>query len=117
MIGSSRIALRRLGVCYSQSLLSGRQSTGLSAKEDTLVQAAKEQGVRLASRAAREAPDYLNGLLSWRDQLKKGRLTIYLDTSAVNHQLDQLRGITATLVVGVLVGAAMIASAMAEMAF
>jgi hypothetical protein len=45
----------------------------------------KKQGIRLASQAAQEAPDYLKGLLSWRDQIKKGRLTLYLDTSAVDH--------------------------------
>ena len=49
--------------------------------------------------------------LSWRDQFKKGRLTIYLDTSAVDRQVDQLQGIAATVAVGVLVGAVMIASA------
>jgi len=85
--------------------------------EDFVVEAAKKQGIRLASRAAQEAPDYVKGLLSWRDQLKKGGLTIYLDTSAVDRQVEQLRGITATLVVGVLVGAAMIASSVAALVF
>ena len=80
--------------------------------EDALTEIAKTQGIRLASRAAQEAPDYLKGLLSWHEQLKKGRLTIYLDTSAVNRQVDQLQGIAATVTVGVLVGAVMIASAM-----
>ena len=82
--------------------------------EDAMVEIAKKQGIRLASRAAQEAPDYLKGLLSWRDQLKKGRLTVYLNTSAVDRQVDQLRGITATVLVGILVGATMIASAVAE---
>jgi predicted unusual protein kinase regulating ubiquinone biosynthesis (AarF/ABC1/UbiB family) len=85
--------------------------------EEYLTGIAKTQGIRLASRAAQEAPDYLKGLLSWRDQLKKGRLTIYLDTSAVDRQVDQLRGITASVVIGVLVGATMIASAVAAQVF
>jgi hypothetical protein len=85
--------------------------------DEAIVEIAKTQGIRLASRAAQEAPDYIKGLLSWRDQLKKGRLTIYLDTSSVDRQVDQLRGITATVVVGVLVGAAMIASAVAAQVF
>jgi ubiquinone biosynthesis protein len=85
--------------------------------EEYLTGIAKTQGIRLASRAAQEAPDYLKGLLSWRDQLKKGRLTIYVDTSAVDRQVDQLRGITASVVIGVLVGATMIASAVAAQVF
>ena len=85
--------------------------------EDFIVDAAKKQGIRLASQAAQEAPDYLKGLLSWRDQLKKGRLTIYLDTSAVDRQVEQLRGITATVTVALLVGAAMIASSAAALVF
>jgi ubiquinone biosynthesis protein len=85
--------------------------------DEYLTGIAKTQGIRLASRAAQEAPDYLKGLLSWRDQLKKGRLTIYLDTSAVDRQVDQLRGITASVVIGVLVGATMIAAAVAAQVF
>ena len=85
--------------------------------EDVVLEAMKKQGIRLASQAAQEAPDYLKGLLSWRDQIKKGRLTLYLDTSAVDRQAAQLRRITATLVVGILVGAAMIASAVAAVVF
>ena len=85
--------------------------------EDFIVEAAKKQGIRLASQAAQEAPDYLKGLLSWRDQLKKGRLTIYLDTPAVDRQVEQLRGVTATVIVGVLVGAAMVASSVAALVF
>ena len=77
----------------------------------------RNKGIRLASQAAQEAPDYLKGLLSWREQLKKGRLTIYLDTSAVDRQVEQLRGVTATVVLGVLVGAAMVASAVAALVF
>jgi ubiquinone biosynthesis protein len=79
--------------------------------DDYLTEIAKKQGIRLASRALQEAPDYLKGLLSWRDQLQKGRLTLYLDTSAASRQVDQLQGIATTVAVGVLVGAVMIASA------
>ena len=85
--------------------------------EDFLIEAAKKQGIRLASQAAQEAPDYIKGLLSWRDQIKKGRLTIYLDTSAVDRQVEQLRGITGTVIVGLLIGAAMIASSVAVQVF
>src|SRR5215469_1385807 len=83
--------------------------------EDVIYEAMKKQGIRLAAQAAQEAPDYLKGLLSWRDQLKRGRLTIYLDTSAVDRQVEQLRGVTATVIVGILVGAAMVASSVAAL--
>jgi hypothetical protein len=33
-----------------------------------LAEIAKKRGIRLASRAIQEAPDYLKGLLSWRDR-------------------------------------------------
>jgi hypothetical protein len=79
--------------------------------DDYLAEIAKKQGIRPASRAIQEAPDYLKGLRSWRDQLKKARLTLYLDTSAVSRQVDQLQGIAASVAVGVLVGTMMIASA------
>jgi hypothetical protein len=82
-----------------------------------LAEIAKKQGIRLASRAIQETPDYLKGLQSWRDQVKKGRLTLYLDTSAVSPQVDQLQGHRGlgdcrrpVVTVGVLVGA-VIASA------
>ena len=85
-------------------------------RPDYLAEIAQKQGIRLASRAIQEAPDYLKGLLSGRDQLKKARLTHYLDTSAVSRQVDQLQGIATSVAVGVLAGAVMIASAI-ELAF
>jgi hypothetical protein len=41
--------------------------------------------------AAQEAPGYLKGLLSWRDQLKKGRLTIYLVIGYLGQMLRRRR--------------------------
>jgi hypothetical protein len=76
-----------------------------------LAEIAKKRGIRLDSRAIQEAPDYLKGLLSWCDQVKKGRPTPCLDTSAFSPQVDQSQGIAALVAVGVLAGAVMIASA------
>ena len=40
--------------------------------EEYLTGIAKTQGIRLVSWTAQEAPDYIKGLLSRRDQLTKG---------------------------------------------
>ena len=36
-----------------------------------LAEIAKKRGIRPDSRAIQEAPDYLKGLLSWRDQVRR----------------------------------------------
>ena len=85
--------------------------------EEAVVELARKEGLKLAGRALQEAPDYLKGLFSWRDQLKKGRLTVYVDTSSLDAQMSSLRSIVQTIVVAVLVGGAMIGSAIAAAAF
>jgi hypothetical protein len=72
--------------------------------------------MKVAGRALQEAPDYLKGLLSWRDQLKRGKFTLFLDTSSLNRQVDTLRTIAAMLVVALLVAGGMIGGAVASAA-
>ena len=67
--------------------------------EEALVEMSKKEATKLAGRALQEAPDYLRGLLSWRDQVKRGKFTLYLDTSSLNRQVDTLRSIASMLVV------------------
>ncbi len=55
--------------------------------------------------------------MSWRDQVKKGKFTLYLDTTSLNQQVDTLRSIAAMLVVALLVAGGMIGGAIASNVF
>ncbi|MFN8156213.1 MAG: AarF/UbiB family protein [Candidatus Nanopelagicales bacterium] len=103
---------------FATAALQAAQELGMEAfTEEAVVELARKEGLKLAGRALQEAPDYLKGLFSWRDQLKKGRLTVYVDTSSLDAQMSSLRSIVQTIVVAVLVGGAMIGSAIAAAAF
>jgi hypothetical protein len=94
------------------------QELGLEAvNEEAIVGLARKEGMKLAAKALQEAPDYLKGLLSWRDQLKKGKLTVYVDTSALDSQVRALRSIVQTIAIALLVGGGMIGAAIAAAAF
>ena len=71
--------------------------------EEAIVEAAKRESTKIAGQAIKEAPDYVKGLLSWRDQIKRGKFTLYLDTSSLDNQVASLRSIASTIVVAVLV--------------
>ncbi len=85
--------------------------------EDVVIAAGKKEATKIAGRAIQEAPEYLKGLVSWRDQVKKGKFTLYLDTTSLNQQVDTLRSIAAMLVVALLVAGGMIGGAIAANVF
>jgi ubiquinone biosynthesis protein len=87
-----------------------------SITEDALLSIGKKEATKMAGRALQEAPDYLKGLLSWRDQVKRGKFTLYLDTSSLNRQVDTLRSIAAMLVVALIVAGGIIGGAIASTA-
>ncbi len=65
----------------------------------------RRESTKVAGRALQEAPDYLKGLLSWRDQVKRGKFTLYLDTSSLepagrHPALDRAMVVVALLVAG-----------------
>ncbi len=91
----------------------GQQAIGDGVIED----AARREGSKLLSEAFQAAPDYLKGLLSWRDQLKSGRLTVYVDTSALDRQMEAARSITSMIVIAVLVAGSLVGSAVASSVF
>jgi ubiquinone biosynthesis protein len=99
-----------------EALQSVRELAADSLTEETLLDLGKKEGMKVAGRALQEAPDYLKGLLSWRDQLKRGKFTLFLDTSSLNRQVDTLRTIAAMLVVALLVAGGMIGGAVASAA-
>jgi predicted unusual protein kinase regulating ubiquinone biosynthesis (AarF/ABC1/UbiB family) len=79
--------------------------------------AIKDATVRQASFVIREAveqmPSIQEGLLRWLGVLKKGGLTVELDTSGLDKQLQSLRGIAQMLMLGILVVGLVIGSAIA----
>jgi hypothetical protein len=85
--------------------------------EDAVKTVLKREALRLAGEGMQAVPEYLSGILSWRDQLKKGRLTVYVDTSQLDNQVESMRGIAQMLVVAVLVTGAIIGSAIAANVF
>ena len=82
--------------------------------EEALYAAAKKEATKVAGMALQEAPEYLKGLLSWRDQVKRGKFTLYLDTSSLERQVDTLRSITSMILVALLVAGGMIGGALAS---
>jgi ubiquinone biosynthesis protein len=85
--------------------------------EDAVVAVAKREGGRLLGEGLHAAPDYLRGLLSWRDQVKKGRVTVYVDTKDLDRQMAAARSIVSMVVVAVLVAGALVGSAIASSVF
>jgi hypothetical protein len=84
---------------------------------DLVARLAKREGSRLLSEGIQAAPDYLKSLLSWQDQLKRGKLTVHLDTTSLDKQTSELRSIVSMLVVAVLVAGALVGSAIASQVF
>jgi ubiquinone biosynthesis protein len=76
----------------------------------------RKEAVKRAGQAAHAAPEYLKSLVSWNNQLKKGKLTVTVDTSALDAQVDGLRSIAAMMMVALLVAGGIIGSAIAATA-
>jgi ubiquinone biosynthesis protein len=103
---------------FSTAAIEAAQELGLEAfTEDAVRGVIRKEGLRLAGQALQEAPDYLRGLASWRDQVKRGKFTLYLDTTSLEKQVTGLREITQTIVLALVVGGAMIGTAVATIAF
>ena len=102
---------------FSEAALNSVRELAMDAiTEEKLIDLGKSQATKVAGRALKEAPEYLKGLLGWRNQLKSGRLTVYVDTSSLEQQVDTLRTIASMLVVGLLVAGGMIGGAIASSA-
>ena len=73
--------------------------------------------MRRATYVAREVVDQLpsiqGGALRWLDNLKQGGIRVELDTSALDRQVQQLRGIAIMVTLGILVAGLVIGSALA----
>jgi ubiquinone biosynthesis protein len=106
------------GKTFSDAAIEAAQELGLEAFTEEAVRGAiKKESMKLAGQALQEAPDYVKGLLSWRDQLKRGKFTLYLDTTSLESQVEGLRSIVNQVVVALLVGFALVGTAFASAAF
>jgi len=98
------------------ALSSVRELAEDAVSDQAVINAAKKEATKLAGQALQEFPDYIKGLLSWRDQVKRGKFTLFLDTSSLDKQVDTLRSIASMLLVALLVAGGMIGGALASSA-
>ncbi len=106
------------GRTFTEAALQAAKELGEEALSGDLVtELAKREGSRVLGEAVQAAPEYLRGLLSWQNQLKKGKVTVHLDTSSLDRQTSELRAIVATFVVAVLVAGGLVGTALASQVF
>ncbi len=76
----------------------------------------RKEATKVAGQAAHAAPEYLKSLVSWNNQLKKGKLTVSVDTSSLDSQMGQFREIASMMMIALLVAGGIIGSAIAASA-
>jgi ubiquinone biosynthesis protein len=76
----------------------------------------RKEATKVAGQAAHAAPEYLKSLVSWNNQLKKGKLTVSVDTSSLDKQMDEARSIVSMMMIALLVAGGIIGSAIAASA-
>jgi len=81
--------------------------------EEYVVEVGKKEANKVLARVLQEAPDYLRGLLSVSEQLKRGKISLYLDTSSLDRQVNRLRAISVVIVLALLLAGALIGSSIA----
>ncbi len=84
--------------------------------EEMVREMVRKETIRMAGRAAHAAPEYLRSMVSWNNQLKKGKLTVHIDTSSLDNQMQAARAIAAMMMVALLVAGGIIGSAIAATA-
>jgi ubiquinone biosynthesis protein len=84
---------------------------------EAVTDAARREAVRLLGTGLQALPDYVRGALSWQNQLKRGKVTVVVDTSALDRQMEQVRSLTSLVVVALLVAGGLVGSALASQVF
>jgi ubiquinone biosynthesis protein len=72
-----------------------------------------KQASYVVREAAQQMPSFQEGALKWLEQLRRGGLKVELDTSGLDQQLKQLRGIASLLALAILIVGLVIGSAIA----
>ncbi|HIE54639.1 MAG TPA: AarF/ABC1/UbiB kinase family protein [Chromatiaceae bacterium] len=73
----------------------------------------KKQAAFTLRELMREMPDLQTATLSWMKQYKKGRFEVFIDTSDLSNEVDQLNSIARQVIVGILLVGMLIGSAIA----
>jgi len=84
-----------------------------SLTEENITDFARKQALLTGHEALQSLPSLQEASGSWLRQYKKGRFEVTVDTSSLEPHIDALRGITRTLVIGLLTVGILIASAIA----
>ncbi len=102
---------------FTQAALGAALEQAQAPSTETMVkEMARKEAVRLAGKVAQAAPEYAQSLMSWNNQLKKGKLTVYLDTSSLDRQMSAARQIATMMMIALLVAGGIIGSAIAATA-
>lgn len=100
----------------TEALELAKEQAQAPSTEAMLVDMAKKQATKLAGEAVHAAPEYVKSLMSWNNQLKKGKITVAVDTSSLDSQVRKIQSLTSLIVVAVVVAGGIIGSAIAATA-
>ncbi|NKQ36475.1 MAG: hypothetical protein HF973_12760 [Chloroflexi bacterium] len=78
---------------------------------ENVTNAVKKQAAFTLRELMREMPDLQTATLSWMKQYKKGRFEVFIDTSDLSNEVDQLNSIARQVIVGILLVGMLIGSA------
>ncbi len=96
-----------------RALVAGGEMASEVVGRDALIDAAADQLTFFGRELLQELPSLQTGARSWIDYLKRGGLTLELDTSGLNEQVGSLRKIAQTATTGVVLAGLLIGSAIA----
>ena len=109
--------LARPGKSFTtEALEMAKEQAQAPSTEAMVVDLVKKQATRMAGEAVHAAPEYLKSLMSWNNQLKKGKLTVTVDTSSLDTQVRKIRSLASLIVVALVVAGGIIGSAIAATA-
>ena len=84
-----------------------------SLTQERIAEFARKQAMQAGREALQNVPSLQEATGMWLKQYKKGRFEVTVDTSKLEPHMEALRGITQTLVVGLLTVGILISSAIA----
>ncbi len=96
--------------------LAQRQVQELAVEQITpenVTNAVKKQAAFTLRELLREMPDLQTAALGWLKQYKKGRFEVFIDTSDLSNEVDQLNSIARQVIIGILLVGMLIGSAIA----
>ena len=100
----------------TEALEMAKEQAQAPSTEAMVVDLVKKQATRMAGEAVHAAPEYVKSLMSWNNQLKKGKITVAVDTSSLDSQVRKIQSLTSLIVVAVVVAGGIIGSAIAASA-